>query len=465
MLHSLFAWGLVLVAMAIPCLGATESIADHGAVSDGKTINTKAVQEAVDACAAKGGGTVVVPAGVWVTGSVELKSHITLRLEPGAVLRGSDKLADYPTNGYKHIEMGMVRSLLWAIGQTDVGISGPGMIELVDKPFFDWTQLRTGLSRQQDAQLEDWQKAQCVVPVIAGGNAARPNQPIFFHDCRGLRVEDVTIRNSPCWTLTFSCSQDINVRGVRIDNNMQVPNNDGIHFSGSKNIVVSDCNISAGDDSIAFTGITDPASICEHIVVNNCILHARSAGIRLGHLSAKVRDVAISNVVIRDSNRGFAIQASTGGWVENVMISNCVIETKMFAGAWWGKGEPFIISAADSTGHIKGVTISKVRARAENSILIVGTNQNVSDITLDDVQVSYGYSPNAPLYGTQFDIAPAKLRPTQMGQDKMPWLYADGLAGLRLRDVRYEKAVGEKRELALEAVIGDVKDLVQTPGK
>jgi len=83
----------------------TTSIADHGAVGDGKAMNTGAIQAAVDACEQAGGGTVVVPAGVWLTGSVQLKSHITLQLENGAVLRGSPKLADYPPIAFKHPEM------------------------------------------------------------------------------------------------------------------------------------------------------------------------------------------------------------------------------------------------------------------------------------------------------------------------------------------------------------------------
>jgi hypothetical protein len=174
---------IVCLILSLPCSAVTVSIADHGAVSDGKTVNTTAIQAAVDACAEKGGGTVLVPAGVWVTGSVGLKSHITLRLEAGAVLRGSSNIADYPTNGFKHLEMGDTKSLLWALKQSDITICGEGTIELVDQPFFFWNRLRTGLPREKDSLLQYWQRQQCV--VTAG---SRPNQPIFFHDCHGLRL-------------------------------------------------------------------------------------------------------------------------------------------------------------------------------------------------------------------------------------------------------------------------------------
>ena len=447
---------VVTLGMAAwPAVAVTVSIADHGAVGDGKTLNTAAIQAAVDDCAGKGGGTVLVPAGVWLSGGIGLKSQVTLRLEAGAVLRGSSRLEDYPPNGFKHRELGDTRSLLWAIHQSDIAIVGEGTIELADRPFFDWEKLRTGLPAAKDPLLEDWQRKQCV--VTAGD---RPTQPIFFHDCHHVRLEGVTIRNSPCWTVTFSDSEDIQVRGIRIDNNLQIPNNDGMHFCGSKNIVISDCIIRGGDDCLAFTGITDPDSVCERITIANCVLTSRSCAIHLGYSSGKVRDVAISNLVISDSSRGFAIQAGDHGWVEHVTIDNVVMETRMFAGAWWGKGEPFIISAANSdSARIQGITISHVRARAENSILVVGQNKNVRDIVLSDWDLAIGYSANAPLYGQEFDLAPAPLRPSFMAKHHIPWIYADSVAGLELRNINVHQGEPAKPKLALEPVIRNVSGL------
>lgn len=453
-----FALSIALGMVALPAVAVTISIADHGAVADGKTLNTAAIQGAIDYCAGKGGGTVLVPAGVWLSGSVGLKSQVTLRLEAGAVLRGSSRLEDYPPNGFKHRELGETRSLLWAMHESDISLCGEGTIELSDRPFFDWNKLRTGLPSEKDALLQDWQRRQCV--VTAG---SRPSQPIFFHDCHHLKLEGVTIRNSPCWTVTFSDCDDIHVHGIHIDNNPQVPNNDGMHFCGSKNIVISDCLIEGGDDSLAFTGITDPDSICEHIAIANCILSSRSCGIRLGYSSGKIRDVAVNNVVMNDCNRGFAIQAGDSGWVEDVTIDNVVMETRMFAGAWWGKGEPLVISAANSTSaHIRGISISHVRARAENSLLVVGQNQNVSDIVLSDWDLTFNYSPNAPLYGQEFDLAPAPLRPSFMGKNHIPWIYADSVSGLELRNVNIHQSATETRQLTLDSVIENVRDLKKT---
>ncbi len=453
-LRLLLAPCLASLLFAVTAPAAIVSIADHGAVNDGKTLNSAAIQHAVDTCAAGGGGTVLIPAGVWLTGSIQLKSNVTLRLENGAVLRASPKLADYPPNGFKHPELGETTSLVWAIGQHDVGICGEGTIELADTPFFAWDRLRTGLPPEQDAQLQDWQRAQCVVTALD-----RPTQPIFFHECRRVRMEGVTVTHSPCWTLVFSCCNDVRLHGLKVDNHLQIPNDDGVHLTGTSNVVISDCVISGGDDAIAVSAITNPASPCENITVTNCILTSRSAAIRFGYRAAKVRNVTVSNLVIRDSQRGIFLNAGDDGYVENVAMTNIVMETRMFAGAWWGKGEPLVISAADSdSAHIRGVTISHVRAQSENSIVIVGHKKNVSDITLEDWVVQYGYSRNSPWYGQAIDVAPAAPRPNPITPAHLPWLYAESVTGLHLRNVRHELKSGEKPGLSLEPVMKDVTE-------
>ena len=334
--------------------------------------------------------------------------------------------------------------MLWAMHQNDISICGEGTIELTDRPFFDWNKLRTGLPAEKDALLQDWQRQQC---VVTAGN--RPNQPIFFHDCHHLRLEGVTISNSPCWTITFSCCEDIQVHGIRIDNNLQVPNNDGIHFSGSKNIVVSDCIIRGGDDSLAFTGITDPASVCERITVTNCILTSRSAGIRLGHLSGKVRDVAMSNLVMHDCSRGFAIQAGDDGWVENVVIDNVVMETRMFAGAWWGKGEPLVISAANSlrphSRHQHQPCPGAVGKQHPGRRPEPECERHCSD----RLDLTFSYSPNAPCMGRN-----STWRPRRCGRRSwrrpIPWIYADSVDGLELRNIHVRQSAAADRKLTLD---------------
>ena len=213
--------------------------------------------------------------------------------------------------------------------------------------------------------------------------APRPTQPLFFRHCQRVRIDGVTIRNAPCWTITLALCRDVKLSHLTIDNNLRTPNCDGIHCCACKDVIITDSVISAGDDCIALTSITDWEEVCENIVVANCILTSRSAAIRIGHEASKVRNVAVSNIIVKDTNRGIAIFARDKGWVENVRIDNALIQTRLFAGGWWGKGEPLVLCARGS-GRIEGISVSNVRAESENSILVVGQEKNIRDVELRD---------------------------------------------------------------------------------
>lgn len=429
------------------------SVMDFGARGDGKTMDTVAIQTAIDACARQGGGTVSLPAGTYLSGTLELKSNMVLRLEPGSILRGSGDLKDYRDNGFKHNEMGKTTSLLYAINQNDIRITGGGTIDLNDKPFMHWDQPRPALPPSEAAKLSKRQWKECVVQP-----ATRPSQPIFFQNCRGLRLDNITVRNSPCWTISINSSRDIRVDHLVIDNNPVVPNNDGIHFCSSKDIVVSNCIIRTGDDCLAFTGITNWDGICERIAVTNCTLQAKSAAVRLGHLASKVRDAVFSNLVISGTNRGFAIQAGEGGWVKNIQVSNVVMDTRIICGEWWGKGEPLLI-ATSGDGHISGVSFSHIRAHSDNSIVIVGSHHSISDIALQDWDLTLRYGLNRPLYGRFIDVQPAPTRPALDAKKRIPWLYASEVKDLLIRDIRYRSGDTPPRD-----VTASVDNVIWAPG-
>lgn len=434
-----------LAALADTPVRTLFSVADFGARGDGKTPDTGALQAAIDACARQGGGTVSLPAGTYLSGTLELKSHIVLRLEPGAVLRGSGDLKAYRDNGFKHNEMGATTSLIYAIDRTDLRITGGGVIDLNDQPFMHWDQPRPALPPGEAAKLSDRQWKECVVQP-----AQRPSQPLFFQNCRRLRLDDITIRNAPCWTLSINSSRDIRIDHLLIDNNLVVPNNDGIHFCSSQDIAVSDCIIRTGDDCLAFTGITAWDGVCERIAVTNCSLSARSAGVRLGHLASKVRNAVFSNLIITDTNRGFAIQAGDGGWVENIQVSNVVMDTRIICGEWWGKGEPLVIATSGS-GRIRDVSFSNIRARSDNGIVVVGSRHSVGAIALQDWDLTLRYGLNRPLYGRFIDLQPAPTRPALDAEKRIPWLYAADVGELLVRDIRFRSEDTPPRDLTASA--------------
>jgi hypothetical protein len=428
-------------------------VAGYGAVGDGTTLNTKAIQSAVNDCAAKGGGTVVIPAGTFISGSVELKSNITLCLSPGAVLRGSDKLEDYPPLAFRHNELGQTRSLLWAMNQSDIRITGEGTIDLNDGAFFDFSQYRTNLTLSSGVEFDERQRQETEASLAR----PRPTLPVFFHHCQRLRADGVTIRNAPCWTITFSVCRDIRVSHLTVANNLRTGNSDGLHFCGSKNATISDCIFSCGDDCIAITGITDWDEVAENFVIANCIMTSRSAALRLGHQASKVRNVAVNNLVIKDNNRGFAIFARDKGWVENVRIHNVVMETRLFAGGWWGKGEPLVLCAAGS-GHIKDVSVANVRAESENGILVIGEKNNIRDVELRDWSLTLSYGHNRAWFKPQFELWPMPPVPAPDPKLHIPWLFAKESQGLRASNVccvRHAQAP----EFSIAPITTDVRDL------
>lgn len=178
---------------------------------------------------------------------------------------------------------------------------------------------------------------QCVV-----GRKERPTQPIFFNNCKNIKFDNIYILNSPCWTVMFSNCDGIEVESVYIDNHPRILNNDGLHFTASKNITVKDSTFLCADDCIACTCITNTEGICENIEICDCFMQTRSAAIRFGHLYSKVRNANVRNIKVSASNRAVCVFAGNGGFVENICVDGIDSMSRIYSGNWWGKGEGFV---------------------------------------------------------------------------------------------------------------------------
>jgi polygalacturonase len=390
---------------------------------------TAALQAAVDDCAAKGGGTVVIPPGEFLTGSIELRSNVTIEISGGAVLRGSPDLADYPVVPFAHNEFGEIRSLFWSVGQQNIRLRGAGEIDFNHPAFMEMD--RPDLREKDAANLPLYTESQIAEMTIVA--KPRPTQPVFFHDCGRVVVEDLMLRQSPCWTLSFSACHDVRVRGITVHNHLNVPNCDGIHISACCDVLVTGCVFHCADDCVAVTGITDWDRPSENVVISQCTMVSRSAAVRVGHLASKVRNVLCSDLVISDGNRGLLVSAGDEGWVKNVRATNIIMRTRLFAGFWWGKGEPLALMATGS-GRIESVDVAHVRAETEGGIVIAGSAGGIRDISLDDWTLRLSAGNNRPLLGGWIDLQPADCPPLPPG--RLPWLYADGPRQLRIRNVR-----------------------------
>jgi len=410
-------------------------IRTYGAKPGGAEKCTEAINQAIAACAKSGGGTVFVPAGTYVTGSVELLSHVTLHLDSGAVLKGSEDLADYGRGRGR-------APLIRATDAEDIAIAGRGIIDGSGTTFMDMTKTRTGPylpkdfdpnATRQGREYMDAKFGEADGPVVY---RSRPNRLIRFTRCTSVLVRDVTLRNAPTWTLHLDDCNNATVTAVTIQNNLLIPNSDGIHCTSCRRVRISDCDISAGDDAIAITTLDNPAErISENITVTNCNLQSRSAGIRVGHGDGLIRDCTFQNLTIRESNRGLGVFVRDRGSIENILFSNITIRTRLHTGHWWGNAEPIHLSVYPArkgvfVGRLRGVTLSNITAESQSGIVIYGRQSgDISDVSLDNVRLSIRKSPLDASYGGNFDLRPVFDTGWAVFQHDIPALFcrnADG---------------------------------------
>lgn len=411
-------------------------ITAFGAIPDTGKLSTKAIQAAIDAA---GGGTVRIPRGEFLTGTLNLKGA-SLYLEKGAVLKGSPDISDYVWNGYQHNEMGQVLSLLYSMGSDGVRIHGEGTIDLNGDSFYHLDRPNVP---QSDVELTPAQLEECTRLYDA-----RPNQMVFFHRCTHVTVEGVRIIGAPCWTLSFIECEDVRVLDLTIDNSLRLPNDDGLHFCSCRNVFVRGCNISAGDDCVALSCITDWDKPCENVVISDCIFRSCSKAIVVGYMHSIVRNVCISNVIIYESNRGICIMASTGtGLVENVQVSNVRLDTRVRAGNWWGNGEALCIMAVYHHNYaqavpergwpvnVRNVSINGLICTTENALAIVGEGGNVSGVRLTNLSVTLKDSDNKMIKGNRIDLSPGRQTADLPDDGKAYWMHLQ-----EVRDILVENA-------------------------
>lgn len=389
-------------------------IRSYGAVGDGRTLNTASIQAAVRK-AAEAGDAVLIPGGVYMTGTINLYG-VSLYLEAGAVLKGSENMEDYPEQDYIHNEMGALRALLINRDCDNVTIEGSGTIDFSGTLFYDTSVRNVPESR---VPFTEKQIAECTYPI-----GTRPNQCLFFHNSRNITIRGIRLIDAPCWTMSFHECENIKINALTIDTDLNVPNNDGMHFCSCKGVLVSDCNVSSGDDCIAVSAITNWEKPCEDIAITNCILRSCSKAIVLGYIYSHIRNITISNCIIRESNRGLCFMCNDeSGLIENVRVSNMIIDTRVRAGNWWGNGEPIFMMAVKQDYHIpreqhphirrdcaiRNVHIQGVTCTGENAMGIVGQDSNIREVEFQDIDYVRKPSENLPLKGLTFDLAPGRV--------------------------------------------------------
>jgi polygalacturonase len=402
-------------------------VQQFGAVGDGVTLCTAALQQAIEACHAAGGGKVVIPPGVYLTGTLYLKSHVTLHLQAGAILRGSPRREDYnpddifPENPVFTSENVSGAHLIIAYRAQQVAIEGEGTIDGHSSAFFEplppEETTTTYWQKSRNFPIRDW----------------RPGQMVFFCCCTHVRVRDVSLLNAPYWTLFLLGCSEVQVRGLRIENPPQTANGDGLDIDCCRQVTVSDCLIRSGDDCLTLRGynrlLGEDAPACENVTVTNCVLSSPCTAIRVGVGDGVVRNCLLSNLVITESRTGinficaYSEKSRHGVTIENVHFSQVLMEAVVPFNVLLGQ-------YAKPPAAIRDISFSHFRLRGRQG-LYFGGNEGLplTNLSLQDIELR--------LTGDDVDPEFAQKEPLPFGNNRVPAaVYLRWVQGLRVRDLR-----------------------------
>ena len=318
------------------------NIKNYGAVGDGVAMDTVAVQKAIDTCSETGGGIVWIPAGRYVIGTVQVKSNVTLSLDHGAELLGSQDMKDYPIDKLRPAREGNSECLLYAEDATNIRIEGLGVIDgRGSREFFP---RRAG----------------------PGGKDNRPRL-IRFDNCKNLTFSGVTYKRSAFWGLHLIDCKDIHFNGITVRMRNNNSNNDGMDLDGCENVLIENCDIDSGDDAICLKSSKNP---CRNIVVRNCRVASSTAALKFGTSSrGGFIDVDVSNCYFYNSPMGaIKLQLVDGGRLENVDISRIVMDEV---------GCPIFIRLGNRGTSFTGKSPSSRGADAKPQGVPVGTLKNI----------------------------------------------------------------------------------------
>jgi polygalacturonase len=340
------------------------SVRDFGATGIGNALDTRALQSAVDA-ASLAGGVVYFPPGTYLSGTLFLKSHVSLHFEAGARLLGSTNLADYPVTRpslRSYTDIYVNQSLIYAENLENVSVFGRGTL--------------------------DGQGA-----AFKGGYLSRPFL-IRMINCRNVHIADLTLKDSPMWVQHYLGCEDVSIRGLTIHSRCNA-NNDGIDIDACQKVRISDCEIFSGDDAIAIKSTTDRP--CRDVTVTNCVISSLCNGLKLGTESVGGFDnMVFSNCTIYDTRlSGIALETVDGGTLENVSVANIMmrnVKSPIFV-RLGNRARPIHKDASKpGLGRLRNVLLRDIYANGADKIgcAIAGLpERSIENLTLTNIRIGF----------------------------------------------------------------------------
>jgi polygalacturonase len=436
------------------------NILDFGANPDGRTMNTRAIQRAIDSAFQAGGGTVVVPSGVFLCGLLELKSKVTLNLAEGSTLLGSTSMEDYKFASSSGHDGPNPRHLIFAMNASDVTISGAGRLDGQGPSF--WEPSGSGLLP------EDQQWAGVASHELASKKGGHPSPMLLFVNCRRLAIQNIHIQNSPGWTLhTINCDE-VGIHGVSIQNPVNGPNTDGVDITGCQNVTISDCVIDTGDDAICLKSqnpFGPEPRLVKNVSVTNCHLSTCCNGFKIGteteggFENIKFSDSVIFNKDVPYKQRviaGLALEIVDGGWIDGVTVKNIQMQRS--------RTPIFIRLGNRKRVHnypqhgLRNVDIENVQA---TEALVPSSITGVAGTEVRDVTLAHLHLQGVIKGSSDWVKRPVSEKESAYPESRMfgmlpaSGLYVRHVRGLRLNDLTFTAPPGEGRPtIILDDVIG-----------
>jgi hypothetical protein len=383
----------------------------HGAVGDGRTDDTAAIQRAIDAASAAGGGRVLLRGGKrYLSGALMLKNRVDFHLADDAILLASPDPAAYRGDG---------SGILMADGAVGLRISGTGFIDGQAKQFV------TSYSQTD----ERWEP-----------KAFRPRM-FSLLSCKNLEITGIGFGNAPNWGLHMLGCEQVLVDGIRIRNWMDMPNCDGIDPDHCRDVEIRNCDIVGADDGIVIKTSEQRMDYgpTRNILVRDCRVTTRDSGVKVGtETFADISKIRFEHCAVVSGGRGPTITHRQPGNIWDIEFNDIEISTEHHAARWWGWGEAASVTAwpraaGVKIGFLRDVRLRNIRGRAENSFRIDGQpDQPVEDVLLEKIDLTIDKWTQYP--GGKFDNRPTMAGAEGLEPHKTPVFFLRNARRVTVRD-------------------------------